>query len=121
MIVAGSIVLGVPYVIGLSLVSTRGSNNGANWLALPMLGPWMAIGARETVCTASTADNSARCAADVLATIGLVFDGIIQTAGGTLLIVGLAVPKKVLVRNDVARLTLTHLGSGYGIAAEGTF
>jgi hypothetical protein len=130
LIVAGSIVIGVPYVIGLSAVSTRDSNNGANWLVVPVLGPWIALGARRTACTPSntnttttttTADNGVACVGDVFATMGLIFDGLVQATGATLLIVGLAVPKKVLVRQDMAHVFVTRVGSGYGVAAEGTF
>lgn len=130
-IIAGSIVIGVPYVIGLSAVSTRDSNNGANWLLVPVLGPWIAIGARRKACTPSntnnttttttTTDNGLDCLGDAFATMALVFDGLIQATGATLLVVGLAVPKKVLVRQDMAHVFVTRIGSGYGVATEGTF
>jgi hypothetical protein len=123
LIITGGILIGVPYIIGLSAVSTRSYNNGANWLAIPVLGPWLALGARRSACNRSdNTDGSLACAGDVLATTGLIFDGIIQTAGGTLLVIGLAVPKKVLLRQDVAaRITFAPIGSGYGIATLGTF
>src|SRR5262249_44822941 len=101
LVVAGALVLGIPYLIGLSAVSTRGDSNGANWLLVPAIGPWLAIGARHSTCSSSTNTSSserAQCAADILATTGLVFDGLVQTAGATLLIVGLALPKTLLVR-----------------------
>lgn len=122
LIVAGAIVVGVPYVIGLSFATRSNGSNGAAWLLVPGIGPWLAIGARRDACDRANVDGSLACAADVLATTGLVFDGLIQTTGAVLLIVGLTVPKKVLVRQDVAaKLKLAPVGSGYGLAAVGTF
>jgi hypothetical protein len=124
LVVVGALTLGIPYLIGLSAVSTQNSNNGANWLLVPAIGPWLAIGARKTVCKRSvnqTLDQGLECTSEALATTGLVFDGIVQTAGATLLIIGLVLPKKVLVRQDVARFTFTRVGSGYGITADGMF
>ena len=121
LVVAGAIVLGVPYVIGLSFVSTHDSDSGANWLIVPGIGPWMALGARRTSCSQTTTDKDPQCVGDAFAVMGLVFDGILQTTGATLLIVGLAVPKHVLVRQDVAGVTLGRVGSGYGMVMRSAF
>jgi hypothetical protein len=124
-VIAGALTLGIPYVIGLSAVSTHDSNNGANWLLVPAIGPWLAIAARRHVCKyeagSISVNDPVECTTDALATTGLVFDGIVQTAGATLLVIGFALPKKVLVRQDVAQITFARIGSGYGVAAHGTF
>jgi hypothetical protein len=127
LVVAGGLVLGIPYLIGLSAVSTKDSNNGANWLLVPVIGPWLALGARKQVCTYKVSNTNTtvldpvECTTDALAVTGLVFDGIVQTAGATLLVIGFALPKKVLVRQDIAQITFTRIGSGYGVAAHGSF
>jgi hypothetical protein len=122
LVVAGAIIMGVPYAIGLSAVTSSTSRNGAAWLLVPGIGPWLSMGARNNCgSTNDPAADSLGCLGDALAVTGLIFDGILQTAGATLLIVGLAVPKTVLVRQDVATVTLAHVGSGYGLAAQGEF
>lgn len=125
LVVAGAVVMGVPYVIGLSAVTSSTSRNGAAWLIVPGIGPWLSLGARRSACsspsTNSAVDNSFDCLGDALASTGLIFDGIIQTAGATLLIVGIASPKKVLVRDDTVSVTPAHVGSGYGVLAQGRF
>jgi hypothetical protein len=62
-----------------------------------------------------------------------MLDGLMQTAGATMLILGLALPQRLLVRDDApytgsseSRFAFTvgpHLmgRSGYGIAAAGVF
>jgi len=126
LVLAGGLTLGIPYLIGLSAVSTKDSNNGANWLLVPVLGPWLAIAARKDECKSRvnngvTVIDPVDCTADVLSVTGLVFDGILQTAGATLLVLGFALPKKILVRQDIAHITFTRIGSGYGITADGSF
>ena len=111
--------------VGAMRSTAPGANNGANWLLVPVLGPWLAIAARKDVCTykvnGTTVVDPVDCTTDVLSVTGLVFDGIVQTAGATLLVIGFALPKKVLVRQDVAQITFRRIGSGYGIAAVGSF
>jgi hypothetical protein len=125
LVLAGGLTLGIPYLIGLSAVSTHDSNNGANWLLVPAIGPWLAIAARRNVCTYSNRSamitDPIECTTDAFAVTGLVFDGIVQTAGATLLIIGFALPKKVLVRQDLVKISFTRVASGSGIMASGSF
>jgi hypothetical protein len=53
----------------------------------------------------------------------LVLDGLMQTSGAAMFIVGMAVRRKRLLRQDVADLTITPMpvGSGYGLGAFGRF
>jgi hypothetical protein len=53
----------------------------------------------------------------------LVLDGLTQVAGAVMLISGIALPRKRLVRSDVTiGLAPTPLGQhGYGASAVGTF
>jgi hypothetical protein len=121
LVVAGAIVLGVPYVIGLGATSTNGGDPAMNWLFVPGVGPWMALGLRRSSCYGKANIEGSLChAGDAFAVMGLIMDGIVQTAGATLLIVGLAVPKKVYVRKDV-QLGLIPAPAGTGLGVQGTF
>jgi hypothetical protein len=58
------------------------------------------------------------CLADVFVVMGLIADGIMQTAGGTLLLIGYMNPKRELVREHArVRVRPMRVGSGYGIGA----
>lgn len=78
-------------------------------LYLPVVGPWVTMG---------TAGGSAT---------GLVFlaiDGLLQGAGAAMTIIGIAVPKTVLVRNDLGSLQITPMmvgGTSPGFGLAGTF
>jgi len=121
-VVAGGVVLAVPYVIGLSATNPSHPNDPMNWLFVPGLGPWMALGSRRSSCNeVSNPDNSWCGVSDAFALMGLIFDGIVQTTGATLLIVGLAVPKKVLVRNERVAFTVIPVPSGSLLGVHGSF
>jgi hypothetical protein len=49
-------------------------------------------------------------------------DGLVQAAGGMMLIMGHTSPKTLLVRNDAKlRLRPMHVGSGHGFGIDGSF
>lgn len=86
--------------------------NPDNWIPLffPIAGPFIAMGTLEPRAPAY---------------IPLILDGLGQTAGLVMFIVGLAVKDKVLVRNDVAKpkIEVAPLvgANGSGVALTGTF
>jgi hypothetical protein len=54
--------------------------------------------------------------------MGLIVSGVVQAAGGTLLLVGLLNPKPALVRDDTAlRVRPMTVGSGYGLGLQQAF
>jgi hypothetical protein len=129
LLIAGPIVLGVPYVMGLTIASEYDFKNQSGWLLLPVIGPFLtaATRTREENCydsyDSSTGSYQNDChEEDGMRTI-LILDGLTQATGAVLLGWGLSSTVKVQVRNDVAkvRLTPTKIGSGYGVGAYGTF
>jgi hypothetical protein len=112
-------VLLIPYGIGaLSAVAAKGSNE-SSWLYVPVAGPWLTMGLREYgSCQRPNTDDSLRCVADIFVVMGLIFDGVIQVTGGTLLLVGYLNTKQELVRDEAAlRIRPVQVGSGYGLRA----
>jgi hypothetical protein len=126
LVVAGAIVLGVPYFFSAVSALSANSQNESGWLYLPVGGPWITLGRRAYSCNADasnqTTGQSLGCVADVFVVMGLVFDGIVQATGATLLLVGELATKPGLVRNEAAlRVVPMRLGSGVGAGVVGAF
>jgi hypothetical protein len=132
MLIAGPVILGVPYILGLTVASSENFPNATGWLAVPALGPWITLAARHrssTSCSTSNFDGS--CASDSLDSgldsttrTFLILDGLTQGAGTILLIYGIASPKKVIARDFVGSLHLapSKIGrDGYGAFVTGIF
>ena len=121
-VIAGAIVLGVPYVLGLNVAAAEGFDNHSYWLLVPGFGPFLTLGTRDDACNeqANSANNAGDCLGDALIDSVLVMDGIMQTAGGVLLLVGALDKKKVLVREQAALgFGPRRVGTGYGVGLWG--
>jgi hypothetical protein len=110
--------MGVPYALGLSFAGGDNFPNSTGWLVIPGVGPWITLATRDTCDPNSTQF----CADDGVRTL-LILDALMQTAGATLLVVGIAIPKSQLVRNDVGSLHLVPVAGPdqVGLAAIGRF
>jgi hypothetical protein len=126
LVTAGYIVAGIPYFFSVVTALAANSNNESGWLYVPLAGPWITLGRRGYSCNADasnqTTSQSLACVADIFVVMGLVFDGIVQATGGTLLLVGYTATKPGLVRNDDAiRVLPMHVGTGVGAGVFGSF
>jgi hypothetical protein len=114
-IISGAILFGVPYIystffaaLGEDLSSSNGGSNPLGWLYLPVLGPFIEISKSD-----SAAANEA-----------LVLDGLAQGIGAALFFHGMLYPRPILVRNDLALLSVTPASvgkDGTGMMLMGTF
>jgi hypothetical protein len=125
LVIAGPIMIGAPWALGLLFASAANYNNSSGWLVVPVLGPWITLASRHrSHCNGATASASAssvdECldsSTDNLVQTTLVLDGLVQGAGAAMLIVGMASPKKMLVR-DIGgfQLSPVQIGrAGYGM------
>jgi hypothetical protein len=125
MVIAGSIVLGVPWVLGITIASGYDFTNQSGWLVVPALGPWITIAARKTDTICSYAGTSvSNCPEDNSVRTLLILDGLTQAAGTIMLVYGLASSKKVIARDFVGSLHFTPapMGKlGYGGVLSGEF
>jgi hypothetical protein len=126
LVIGGSLMTGVPWVFSVTGAVGADFEDNSGFLLLPAVGPWLMLatgGAKDRDCP-STSSIDDYCDGDrsALRSI-LVLDGLVQTGGTIMFILGLKYPRKRLVRDDVTvSLAPTPLGrDGYGLGALGTF
>jgi hypothetical protein len=123
-VIAGALLLGIPYVIGLTAASIANYEGQSKWLAVPVAGPWiMMYERRRPDCTSSTSSTcDVDAGLDGFLRFYLAVDGILQATGIGLLSFGLA-GRKLIIRDDVAFVVRPMpIGShGYGPAVLGRF
>lgn len=122
LIIAGSIVTGIPWMISLTAAVAADYDNKSGFLVIPALGPWLMLaagGASDKDCSGDTFCSGSR--SGLRAT--LVLDGLVQTAGAIMFVSGFAFPRQRLVRNDVTIgfVPTTFGPQSYGVGAVGTF
>ena len=108
LVISGYLVGGIGYGIGLLGAAAADFANESSWMFVPVLGPWLTLGAREYHdCKQHDYDNDgstdydAECTQDGLVIAGLIMDGFMQTAGASLLLAGYLAKQKRLIREDV--------------------
>ena len=128
MMIAGPVIVGSAYAIGLTVASTDNFPNSTGWLAVPVLGPWITLAARhrtDCVVDDTVFDSCSGTSDDDSATrTFLILDGLTQATGAVLLIYGIASPKKVVARDFVGSLHFTPAKIGrdsYGGVLTGSF
>jgi hypothetical protein len=135
LLISGPIIFGVPYLFSMSVAaSSRYSPD--QWLYAPVVGPFIDLASRKNDCdsfvTGGTSSTTT-CPSDSGTRFLLMVDGIMQVAGATMFVLGLALPQHLLVRDDAPysrgsgsqfawTVTPTKIGpTGYGLGAVGTF
>lgn len=111
LVVGGALAFGIPYLysgliasVGEDASSFNSSGNKFGALYVPVLGPFIEMGQTDSAT----------------ARYFLAIDGLAQGAGVFMLIYAFASPRNILVRNDLALLTVTpvkmgHDGQGVGV------
>lgn len=128
-IVVGSLLVGVPYATGLGIAAAEGFANSSGWLAVPVLGPWLALGARDNPCDGARDaqefnSDVGHCVAEPFVRGMLVLDGVLQATGSVVLIAGASASEKRVVPKRSARVVAMPqpVGrSGYGVGVVGSF
>lgn len=130
-IVVGSLLLAVPYATGLGIAAAEGFANGSGWLAVPALGPWLALAGRENPCDSAKDaqefnSDVGNCVAEPFVRGMLVLDGVLQATGAVVLIVGASSSEKRVVPRDSGAPRVVAMPSpigrnGYGLGVLGSF
>ncbi len=134
LVISGSIVFGVPYFLSLS-VAASSKYEPDRWLYAPIFGPFVDLGNRKENCNTlpNSFGSTTTCSDDSSERFFLMADGLMQVAGSTMLILGLALPQSLLVRDDAPFVgsQRSHFAwgigpqkmgrSGYGVGFGGIF
>jgi hypothetical protein len=125
LIAGGGLSLAGAYGAALVLGASQKFENGMGYVAIPVIGPWAAIGGRTFNCKTAVPANTT--GADVQRTINkcvgtaydevttvvfLTADGLIQATGIVLFLVGLASGYDELVRVDLPKTAIGVLPEG---------
>jgi hypothetical protein len=129
MLIAGPVIIGSAYAIGLTVASTDNFPNSTGWLAVPVLGPWITLAARHHSTDCVSTDTFDTCTDvstndDSSTRTFLILDGLTQATGAILLVYGIASPQKVVKRDFVGSLHFTPAMVGrdtYGGFVTGQF
>lgn len=126
LIISGGLVLGIPWVLGASVVWGTNFPNHSGWLLVPALGPWLTLATRHDSrdCNGGSTGDCFEEGLNAVTRTVLVLDGLMQTAGAVMLVVGLTTPHPVVARNFVGSLHITPMPlgrQGYGGFLTGQF
>jgi hypothetical protein len=124
--IGGGVTFVAAYLAGLGLAASQGFENGTAYTAIPVAGPWAAIGGRTFKCKVSVATSSVSSVAlqkainkcvgfafdEVTTVVFLTADGLVQAAGAVIFFVGLASGYQELVREDLPKAAVYPLPEG---------
>jgi hypothetical protein len=128
---AGGVVLGAGYATALGLAAAHDFSGGNAWLAVPLIGPWVALTKRESPCdideleVRQDAEECVDAALDEAALVAAIaVDGLFQAIGAGLFLGGAIATRQQLVRKDVAQVRVMprRVGrTGYGVGLQARF
>ncbi|MDX2051531.1 MAG: hypothetical protein SFV15_04010 [Polyangiaceae bacterium] len=128
LIVGGTLTFLASYGAAIGYGAKQDWENGLKWNRLPVAGPFIAIGKRDFGCKIDQPDLDVanKCMDDAMGEVTavaiLAVDGLIQTIGATLLVAGVLDRDTMLVRNDVASVSVRRVGKdGYGLNVRRQF
>ena len=124
LVVSGAVTFSVTYVASLAIAGGQKFKNGTGSLAVPLLGPWLAIAARNVDCDVSVdqptgvdgidedieegTDEAAKCFAKEAGTIAVMTGmGIGQIIGASLLLAGILDQRHYYLRADLGPVSFT--------------
>lgn len=125
LLMTGLVLFGAPYVASVGVAATSGHTGDGN-LAVPVLGPWLDMGARPG-CSDS-GNGAPDCGTETGNDVLLAADGILQTVGALEIIGAFVFPEHYDVttittgKNTQMTFTPSRVGyAGYGLSAVGDF
>ncbi len=135
LIAGGGLTFGASYLAGLGLAATQKFGNGTAYTAIPVIGPWAAIGGRSFHCKVPVSVNVTSAAVqkslnecvgtafdEVTTVVFLTADGLVQATGAVIFFVGLASGYEELVRSDLPKTAISILpGGGFALSMSGNF
>lgn len=123
-LVGGGVALfAVPYLVGaFGAISLQGEGS-SGWLGIPLVGPWLALGQRESSCgeIGEPSPGGFDCFVDSAGSGLLITSGVMQAVGVGMITLGLIHTREYAVA-DFAKVRLTPVASpsGGGLVLSGT-
>jgi hypothetical protein len=135
MVAGGGITFAAAYLAGLGLAASQDFENGTAYAAIPVIGPWAAIGGRSFSCKVPITTDATGAAVqralnkcvgqafdEVTTVVFLTADGLIQATGAVIFFIGLASGHEELVRKDLPKTAVTVLPEGgFAVSVSGAF
>lgn len=135
LVLGGGLTFLAGYAAGLGLAASQSFAKGTGYVAIPVAGPWAAIGARSFSCKVPISINVDgatvqrelnKCVGqafdEVTTVVFLTVDGLIQATGAVLFFVGLGSGYQELVREDLPKTAVTVLPEGgMALSVSGQF
>ena len=124
--IGGGLTFVAAYLGGLGLAASQSFENGTGYVAIPVAGPWAAIGGRTFKCKVSVATSAVSSTAvqsainkcvgfafdEVTTVVFLTADGLVQATGAAIFLIGLASGYQELVRQDLPKAAVYPLPEG---------
>jgi len=135
LIAGGGLTFAAAYLAGLGLAATQKFGNGTAYTAIPVIGPWAAIGGRSFHCKVPVSVNVTSAAvqkslnqcvgtafSEVTTVVFLTADGLVQATGAVIFFIGLASGYEELVRSDLPKTAIYVLPEGgAALSVSGNF
>lgn len=99
LLTGGAVAFGVPYLSGLFVASYEQGDRGTGYLAVPLIGPWLMMGNRNSTCGEIGSPVTDRCDSDRAVRTLLITSGVFQTVGAGLMVLGLVNKQQWAVAN----------------------
>jgi hypothetical protein len=119
----GAALIAVPYFIGaLGALSVQGDGN-SGYLAIPILGPWLTLGNRESSCgeIGEPSPGGFDCFMDQAGSGLLITSGVMQALGTGMIVLGLVNTREYAVADyATVRFTPVATPSSGGLVVSGT-
>jgi hypothetical protein len=124
------------YAAGVGLAASQRFENGTAYTAIPLVGPWAAIGGRTferckvpsgaTVSQKQVQSALNKCVGqafdEVVTVVFLTADGLIEAAGAAIFFIGLGSSYEELVRADLPKTAISIFPEGgLGVSLSGNF
>src|SRR5690606_14233296 len=111
----GAALVAVPYLVGAFTALSLQGEGSSEWLALPLVGPWVALGARNSSCgeIGEPPPGGFDCFSDQASCSLLVTSGVMQALGVGLITLGLVNTREYAVA-DYAKVQLTPVATPTG-------
>jgi hypothetical protein len=109
LLTGGVVGLSISYGTAVIVGATQGFDNATGWLAVPLVGPWIAVAERDyEQCKTSTVQQARRCASKVVGEVQYItfvaVDGVFQIASALIILAGAVSARDELIRQDLVHV-----------------